>query len=70
MQLVKPEININFIGKRKIFFMASLAMILITLISLILHNGPKLGIDFKGGTLIQIKFADAARIDDIKSGAL
>ena len=68
MQLIKPEININFIGNRKMFFMASLVMILITLISLIVHNGPKLGIDFKGGTLIQIKFATPAHIENIKTG--
>ena len=68
MQLIKPEININFIGNRKMFFMASLVMILITLISLIVHNGPKLGIDFKGGTLIQIKFAAPAHIENIKTG--
>jgi preprotein translocase subunit SecF len=68
MQLIKPEINIDFIGRRKMFFMASLAMILTTFISLIVHNGPKLGIDFKGGTLIQIKFAAPARIEDIKTG--
>jgi preprotein translocase subunit SecF len=68
MQLINPEINLNFIGKRKIFFMISVAMILITVISLIVHKGPKLGIDFKGGTLIQIKFADPAPIADIKTG--
>ena len=68
MQLIKPEINIDFIGNRKMFFIASLAMILITLSSLIFHNGPKLGIDFKGGSLIQIKFATTALIEDIKTG--
>jgi preprotein translocase subunit SecF len=68
MQLIKTEININFIGNRKMFFMASLAMILITFISLIVQKGPKLGIDFKGGTLIQIKFAAPASIEDIKTG--
>ena len=68
MQFIKSEININFIGKRKMAFTASLAMILISSISLIVHNGPKLGIDFKGGTLIQIKFAAPASIEDIKTG--
>jgi preprotein translocase subunit SecF len=68
MQLVKPEINLDFIGKRKIFFMASLAMILITAISLIVHKGPNLGIDFKGGTLIQIMFAEPTAVADIKTG--
>ena len=33
-----------------------------------MHNGPRLGIDFAGGTLIQIKSKAAVRIDDIKSG--
>jgi preprotein translocase subunit SecF len=68
MQFIKSEININFIGKRKMAFTASLAMILITFISLIVHSGPKLGIDFKGGTLIQIKFVAPASIEDIKTG--
>ena len=38
------------------------------MISLIVHKGPKLGIDFKGGTLIQIQFADPTPIADIKTG--
>jgi preprotein translocase subunit SecF len=33
-----------------------------------LHGGPKLGIDFQGGTLIQIKFAAPVAIEAIKSG--
>ena len=54
MQFVKPDININFIGMRRAAFFLSLAMILVSLISLILHKGPRYGIDFAGGTLIQI----------------
>ncbi len=68
MQFIKPDINIDFIGKRKIAFGISIAMILISIISLILHKGPRYGIDFAGGTLIQIKFDRSVQIDDIKSG--
>ena len=68
MQFVKPDVNINFIGKRKIAFAVSAVMILISIVSLIFHGGPRLGIDFQGGTLIQVKFSAAVKIDDIKTG--
>jgi len=68
MQFIKSDINIDFIGKRKIAFGISIAMILVSIISLILHGGPRYGIDFAGGTLIQVKFAAPVDIGDIKSG--
>ena len=68
MQFIKPDININFIGRRKLAFVFSIVMLAISIGSLILHGGPKLGIDFQGGTLIQIKFVDPVGIDSIKSG--
>ena len=68
MEFIKPNINIDFVGKRKIAYTVSLSMILISIISLIFHGGPKYGIDFVGGTVIQIKFPAAVAISDIKSG--
>lgn len=68
MQFIKPGININFVGKRKIAFALSLAMILISIASLLIHKGPRYGIDFAGGTLIQVKFNGPTRIIKIKSG--
>jgi len=68
MQFIKPGININFVGKRKIAFVLSLAMILISIGSLLIHKGPRYGIDFAGGTLIQVKFNGPTSIIKIKSG--
>jgi len=68
MQLIKPDININFIGKSKIAFGISLAMIAASILSLVIHNGPRYGIDFAGGTMIQVKFLKPVTIADIKSG--
>ena len=68
MQFIKPGININFIGKRKIAFVLSLAMILISIGSLLVNRGPRYGIDFAGGTLVQVKFDASVPIDQIKSG--
>ena len=68
MQFVKPDININFIGSRKIAYVLSAAMILVSIASLVIHQGPKYGIDFSGGTLIQVRFDSTVTISDIKSG--
>ena len=68
MRFIKPDINIDFVGRKKIAFLLSFACIAISFLSLIIHKGPRLGIDFAGGTLVQIKFTSPVRIDDIKSG--
>lgn len=68
MQFIKSDINIDFIGKRKIGFSVSLLMILVSIFSLIAKGGPQYGVDFAGGTLIQIKFPADVSIDSIKQG--
>jgi preprotein translocase subunit SecF len=57
MQLIKPDTNLNFIGKRKIAFVASLLFMAASIVSLVSKGGPSYGIDFAGGTLIQVKFS-------------
>jgi preprotein translocase subunit SecF len=67
MQIIKHDINIDFVGKRKIALIVSTVMILVGLASLVVNGGPNYGIDFVGGTLVQVKFSentDAARIKD------
>lgn len=67
MQLIKPDINLDFVGRRKAAIIFSLALILIGLISLVIKGGPEYGIDFAGGTLIQIKFEEPTKAADIKA---
>jgi len=66
MQLFK-ETNIDFISKRKYFLVLSLVLFLAGGTSLFLKGGPKLGIDFKGGTLVYVKFAEAPRLNEIRT---
>ncbi len=68
MQFVKPDINIDFIGKRKIAFALSFILITISILALVMHGGPRYGIDFAGGALIQVKFDQAVEIPAIKKG--
>ncbi len=66
MQIIKPDINIDFIGKRKFAFAASMALIAASIVSLIVKGGPSYGIDFAGGTLIQVKFSQPITAREIK----
>lgn len=56
----------DFMGKRKITALVSASVILLSIISLIAHGGPRLGIDFQGGTLVQILFDRDVRLDEIR----
>jgi preprotein translocase subunit SecF len=67
MQLIKPDVNIDFVGKRKGALVVSLALILIGLVSLVIKGGPDYGIDFSGGTLVQVKFAEPTDAAAIKT---
>jgi len=67
MQIIKHDINIDFTGKRKLALLLSAVVILLGLASLVINGGPNYGIDFVGGTLVQVKFVedtDAAKIKD------
>lgn len=55
MEFIKPGTHIDFIGRRKIAYVFSLAMILATIALLLWRGGPNYGVDFSGGLLIQVK---------------
>lgn len=67
MQLIKPGINIDFIGKRKFALIVSLVLILVGFASLVRHGGPHYGIDFAGGTLVQVQFERQTSAVEINS---
>lgn len=58
--------EINFIAKRRVFMSLSLILILITLFILIVNKGPNLGLDFTGGTIIQVKFNEPIEISELR----
>ncbi len=68
MEIIKKELKIDFMGKMKPAITISLALILITFVSLIMHGGLRYGIDFEGGTMVQLRFETAPNIEDIRSG--
>jgi len=65
MELIKPGINIPFTRYRKIAVVLSTAVNLAVLIALFV-KGPNLGVDFAGGTVVQLKFQQKVAIPDIR----
>jgi len=68
MELIKKQTHIDFMGKFKTALMFSVLLILAGIVSIAMHGGLKYGIDFSGGTLVQLKFPEAPAIDSIRSG--
>lgn len=57
MRLIKNP-NVNFLAQRKIAYVFSGLLIILSIVSIILHGGPKYSIDFQGGTFIHVRFID------------
>jgi preprotein translocase subunit SecF len=65
MQLFKGDLNIDFMGKRKLAMMLSGLLIIIAVGSLITRS-LNFGIDFTGGTLIEVGFPQAVELSTVR----
>ena len=65
-ELIK-NVNIDFLGKRKIAGIISGAIILAGLVSLVVHGGPLYSIDFEGGTEIQVLFTESTDVEAVRA---
>jgi preprotein translocase subunit SecF len=67
LEIIKPGTNFDFVGKIKFFLTLSGLLIAISFISIIVRGGLQYGIDFAGGTLVQVKFKSPVEISSIKT---
>src|SRR6516225_862107 len=65
LQLISPDINVDFVGKRY-FFVAISTVINLAAIFLLLSKGLNYGVDFAGGSVVQIKFDKPTSGDQIR----
>lgn len=65
MEIFKTKQPINLMGKKIPFFIVSLVLIVISIVSLA-TKGVNFGVDFAGGTIIQVKYDKPANIDAIR----
>ncbi|HJL72738.1 MAG TPA: protein translocase subunit SecF [Nitrospinaceae bacterium] len=68
MEIFKRVTEIDFMGKKGVAVTLSSLVILIGIVSILIHGGLKYGIDFAGGTLVQLKFKNPPVIEDVRDG--
>jgi len=56
LHFIRPDTKIDFVGFRYVAYCVSAALILLGLVSLVVKGGPRYGIDFAGGIVVQVKF--------------
>ncbi len=66
MRIVK-DTNIDFMNKSSLALALSAILLITGLVSMVVKGGPKLSIDFKGGTLVAVNFTEPVDINNIRS---
>lgn len=69
MEFIRPDTKIDFVGNRYKAFAVSIIVLLAGLAALAHRGGLVMGVDFAGGTLIQVRFKQPTTPDRIR-GAL
>jgi len=65
MKILNSKQNIDFMGKRQIALVFSLVLITIAIGSIV-ARGLSLGIDFTGGTLIEVGYSEPADLESVR----
>jgi len=61
------EPKIDWMGIKWYFISLSLALALTGILSMVLHHGLHYGLDFRGGTLVTVKFSQSPNVDAIRA---
>ena len=61
------EIKVDWLGKRKLFLAISGSIMLIGMISLVMKGGFRYGVDFKGGTVVTVRFSEKPQVDQLRT---
>jgi preprotein translocase subunit SecF len=62
------QVDLDWMGKAKYFFGLSGLLLVAGMTSIVAHGGLFYGIDFKGGTVVDVRFAGPPPIDTLRSG--
>lgn len=66
MQLLSDKLKIDFMGKRRLAMILSSVILVISLAALI-SKGLNFGIDFTGGTLIEVGYPESVELEPIRT---
>src|SRR6266436_2279138 len=60
--------NYDFVGKRRWFYLASGGFMVLSLVSILFRGGLNYGIDFTGGTLVQVRYDKPVTVEVVRRG--
>ncbi|MGH9518482.1 MAG: hypothetical protein ACRD2D_02495, partial [Terriglobales bacterium] len=64
------DTEIDFLGKKWYFLTLTMILFVVGMVSLAIHRGPDMGIDFTGGTQMDVKFIRNVPTEQIRSGLI
>jgi preprotein translocase subunit SecF len=62
------QVDLDWMGKAKYFFALSFLLLAAGVASILAHHGLFYGIDFKGGTVVDVRFAGPPPVDTVRAG--
>jgi preprotein translocase subunit SecF len=65
MEIIRPGINLDFVGKMKPFALISAALVVLSFLVIVVR-GFNYGIDFAGGSLLQLHFQKDVTVEDVR----
>ena len=66
MEIFKPNTNINFVGHKNLAMAFSWILIMIGIFSVVSKGGLNFGLDFAGGSLVQVKMSKVTTAADVR----
>ena len=66
MRLLKNS-NFDFMNKKMLALSLSAILLLPGIVSLAINKGPKVSIDFKGGTFVAVEYTEDVKVEDVRS---
>src|SRR5437879_13122761 len=60
------DVKVDWLGKRKLYLAISGSVMLLGLISLVVKHGFRYGVDFRGGTIVTVRFQQKPDIEKIR----
>ena len=60
--------NYDFVGKRRWFYLVSGGFVVLSLVSILFRGGLNYGIDFTGGTLLQVRYDKPVTVEVVRRG--
>jgi len=66
-QQVQEKLRFDFIGNRNIAFVISIVLIVLGIGSIVVKGGLNFGIDFAGGTLVEVRFTETQEVEKIRT---